>query len=137
MAAKLVRLTGSTATARRILACSGFAGAAGMLVLSIRSQDATTAMMFMGLASFCNDLVMPGAWATCMDVGGKFAGTIAGSMNMMGNIAGFIAPVVGAHLLRHYGGDWNVFLYSMAGAYLLGTLVWPFIQPTKPLPGSE
>lgn len=137
VAAKLIRVTGSTATARRILACTGFAGAAVMLVLSIRSADATTAMIFMGLASFCNDLVMPGAWATCMDVGGKFAGTIAGSMNMMGNIAGFIAPVVGAQILKHYGGDWNIFLYTMAGAYLLGTLVWPFIQPTKPLPGSE
>ena len=28
-------------------------------------------MFFMGMASFFNDLVMPGAWAACMDVGGN------------------------------------------------------------------
>jgi nitrate/nitrite transporter NarK len=87
----------------------------------------------MGLASFFNDLVMPGAWATCMDIGGKYAGTVAGSMNMMGNIAGFVAPMTGGYILRETGGNWNMFLYVMAGMYVLGTFCWPLIDPTKTL----
>ena len=42
-------------------------------------------MLAMGVATFFHDLTTPGAWGACMDVGGKFAGTLSGSMNMMGN----------------------------------------------------
>jgi ACS family glucarate transporter-like MFS transporter len=53
-------------------------------------------------------------------------------MNMMGNLAGFVAPVVGG-MIRDAGYDWNIFLYSMAAVYLLGGLCWPFIDPVTPL----
>jgi hypothetical protein len=52
-----------------------FGGAAGFLLLSTRVDDPTLAMIAMGIASFSNDLVMPGAWATAMEVGGKYSGT--------------------------------------------------------------
>ena len=46
----------------------------------------------------------------------------------MGNLAGFVAPVVGGHDpgCRY---DWNIFLYSMASLYVLGGLCWPLIDP--------
>ena len=96
-------------------------------------------MLAMGMASFCNDLVMPCAWGSCMDIGGKYAGTLSGSMNMMGNMAGFVAPQVGGMILdatrgtAYPNGDYNMFLYTMAAAYFLGAFCWPFIDPTKPL----
>ncbi|MBI4909405.1 MAG: MFS transporter [Acidobacteria bacterium] len=129
---------GSVKSARRLLASAGFLGAAVMLTVSIQLENPLYAMIAMGMASFCNDLVMPGAWAACMDVGGKYAGTLAGSMNMMGNVAGFVAPNVGGYILQNYktdtgAADWNLFLYIMAGVYLAGTLVWPFIDPVKPI----
>ncbi|MEJ7609434.1 MAG: hypothetical protein WKF37_24955 [Bryobacteraceae bacterium] len=102
------------------------------MISSMQMKDALTVMLFIGFASFCNDLVMPGAWASCMDIGGKYAGTVSGSMNMMGNLAGFVAPVVGGYV-RDAGYDWSVFIYSMAGMYLLGTLCWPFIDPVTPI----
>jgi MFS family permease len=130
--------TGSVKLTRRLMASVGFLGAGIMLVVSIRTADPLPAMIFMGMASFFNDLVMPGAWAACMDVGGKYAGTLAGSMNMMGNMAGFTAPLIGGFILETTKAstgtaDWNQFLYLMAGVYLLGTIVWPFIDPVKPL----
>jgi nitrate/nitrite transporter NarK len=111
----------------------GFAGASVMLLVSIHTAEPKMAMVFMGLASFFNDLVMPGAWAACMDIGGKYAGTVAGSMNMMGNLAGFVAPMAGGIILDATGQNWNVFLYSMAVMYLLGTFCWPFIDPVTPI----
>jgi MFS transporter, ACS family, glucarate transporter len=124
----VTRLTGSLKTTRRLLASLGFLGAGVLLILSIQMRDPLLAMIVMGLASFCNDLVMPGAWAACMDIGGKYAGTLSGSMNMMGNLAGFVAPQVGGYILKHTEnaqgiGDWNLFLYVMAGVYLAGTIV--------------
>ena len=132
ISARVDRWSGSIAKTRRIMACIGFAGAAIMLAISTTATDAVIVMLLIGMASFCNDLVMPGAWAACMDVGGKYAGTVSGSMNMMGNLAGFVAPTVGG-MMRDANTDWNVFLLSMAGVYALGVLCWPFIDPVTPL----
>ncbi len=133
ISAKVADLTGSVKTARQLLASAGFTGAAVLLYLAIHTENATYAMLMMGFASFCNDLVMPGAWAACMDIGGKYAGTVAGSMNMMGNLAGFVAPSVGGIILKSTGGDWNMFLYSMVAMYVLGIFCWPFIDPVTPI----
>jgi sugar phosphate permease len=131
-------MTGSIKFTRRFMASLGFLGAGVLLIVSIQTADPLYAMILMGFASFFNDLVMPGAWAACMDIGGKYAGTLAGSMNMMGNMAGFVAPTVGGILLDASKAstgtaDWNQFLYLMAGVYLAGTVIWPFIDPVKPL----
>ncbi len=133
LSARLVRMTGSLTRTRRLSACVGFLGAAIMLVISLNTEDPTMAMLFMGFTSFFNDLVMPGSWASCMDIGGKYAGTVAGSMNMMGNLAGFAAPLSGGYILRWTDGNWNAFLYVMATMYLLGTFCWPFIDPVTPI----
>jgi ACS family glucarate transporter-like MFS transporter len=133
----VTRFTGSMSQTRRIMACIGFFGAAAMLLIFVQLQNTTKesglaaasfTMFFLGMTSFFNDLVMPGAWATCMDVGGKLAGTVSGSMNMMGNAAGFVAPVVGGKMLDADMG-WTPFLYTMAASYVLGGLCWPFIRP--------
>lgn len=134
-------LGGEIRKTRRTIGMTGFLGASIMLVIFIQMQGTGTnatldtavlTMIFMALASFFNDLVMPGAWATCMDVGGRYAGTVSGSMNMMGNLAGFVAPQVGGRIVQA-GLGWDTFLYTMALSYFLGALCWPFIDPTKPL----
>ena len=45
-------------------------------------------MFVLGFAGFFNDFVMPAAWAGTMDIGGRYAGTVSGAMNMMGSLAG-------------------------------------------------
>ena len=69
---------GNMAQTRRIMAYIGFTGASMFLLLSTQMNDPRMAMLCIGLASFSNDLVMPGAWAACMDVGGKQAGRSPG-----------------------------------------------------------
>ena len=56
-------------------------------------------MFVLGLAGFFNDFVMPAAWAGCMDVGGRYAGTVSGAMNMFGSMAGASSPLVVGYLL--------------------------------------
>ncbi|MGH9660593.1 MAG: MFS transporter, partial [Bryobacteraceae bacterium] len=124
---------GSVRTSRRILGCTGFFGASMFLVLSVNLSDPLYAMIAMGMASFSNDLVMPGSWGSCMDIGGKYAGTVSGSMNMMGNMAGFVAPWLGGEILKQTANDWNIVIYLMAGVYFLGMFCWPFIDPVTPL----
>ena len=131
--APLARHIGGTARARRIVAASAFVGASLLMALCSQLNSPPLAMIVMGLASFCNDLVMPPSWTACMDIGGRFAGTVSGSMNMVGNLAGFVAPVAGGYILHLTHGNWNIFLYSMAAVYLCGAFCWPFIDPVTPL----
>jgi len=133
---QLRRALGTVTMARRTVTTFGFLAAASLLMVSIRTEAVLPAMIIMGLASFANDLDMPPSWSSCMDIGGRFAGTIAGSMNMAGNLAGFTAPWIGGVILDHTHGDWNRFLYVNVGVYLVGAMCWSFIDPVTPLEKS-
>ena len=86
-------------------------------------------MAMMAAACFFNDLVMPHAWASCMDVGGRYAASVAGTMNLMGNLAGASSTMVGGFLLSQAGGDWNQFITILASVYFLGIPCWALLDP--------
>ena len=132
-ASRLVRLNGSVAKARRAIAYIGFAGASAFLVLSTRIQDPSMAVLSIGFASFCNDLVMPGAWGSAMDVGGKYAGTLSGAMNMWGNIGGALAPLMIGYILQWTNSNWNLTFYVSAAIYLMGIVCWALLDPVTPV----
>jgi ACS family glucarate transporter-like MFS transporter len=129
----LTRMSNSVVLARRILAVTGFAGASVSVLVFTRIQDPTSAMLVLGLASFFNDFAMPPAWAACMDIGGRCSGTVSGSMNMMGNIAGGLSPLVVGYLLAWTAGDWTLTFYISAAVYMMGGVCWLFIDSRTPL----
>ena len=88
-------------------------------------------MLVMGLASFCSDLTMPISWGACVEIGGSYTATVAASMNMLGNLAGFVAPVVGGIILERTGGNWNIVIYTMAAAAIVSALCWLFLDPAS------
>lgn len=135
ISAPITRLTGSVRATRRLLACIGFTGASGLLLLSVHFHDPIQAMIAMGFASFCNDLVMPGAWGSCMDVGGRYAGTVSGAMNMMGNLGGAVSPVVAGHILG-WTNNWDITFYVSAAVYFCGSFFWLALDPVTPMPGA-
>ena len=134
---RLVRQTGSVARTRRTIAVLGFTGAAALLVSSAYIRDPLLAMLAMGLASFCNDLTMPGSWSTCMDVGAKYAGTLSGSMNMMGSIGAAIAPLVIGIILDSSGRNWALTFWISGIIYFLGGLCWLWLDPVTPIEAKE
>jgi MFS family permease len=136
-ASRLAALTGSRAAARRIVSCIGFTGAAVFLFASTRAQSPLLATLAIALASFSGDLVMPNAWASAMDIGGKHAGTLSGAMNMWGNFGGALSPVVIGYILRFTGNNWDITFYVSAAIALFGILFWLLLDPVTPLPGSE
>ena len=129
----LTRRSGSVVIARRILAFSGFVGASICVLVFTRIPDPAKAMLVLGLASFFNDFAMPPAWAACMDIGGRYSGTVSGSMNMMGNIAGGFSPLVVGYLLAWTAGNWTLTFYISAAVYLMGAVCWLFIDSKSPL----
>ena len=129
----LARRTGSLLWSRRAMACLGFAGASAFLVLSTTLHNPLAAMLAIGLASFSNDLAMPPFWSAAMDVGGRYTGTLSGTMNMWGNFGGFVAPVATGYLLKWTHGNWNLTFFVSAAIYATGILFWLFLDPVTPL----
>ena len=134
---RLAQALGSLAKARRLIATTGLVGAACFLVVATRLSDPLLCVLAMGAASFSNDLDTPPSWNAAMDVGGKYAGTVAGWMATGGHTAAVIAPAVGGYLLQRTHGDWNLFLYVMAAIFAAGALCWQFIDPVTPVEVAE
>jgi ACS family glucarate transporter-like MFS transporter len=132
LADRVYHRLGGARAGRRAIAFSGLVVASMLLWAVTRIQYPFTAMLVMGLASYSMDLVMPCAWSSCMDIGGKYAGTVSGS-NTTGNLAGFCAPVIGGFLLDHTNNNWNLLIYMMAGVAAFGALFWLFIDPVTPI----
>jgi predicted MFS family arabinose efflux permease len=117
---------------RRAIALGGFVATAMLLLLFPRIEHVAPAMVVMGLASFASDLTMPISWDTCVDIGAGYTATVAATMNMLGNLAGFVSPVVGGMLLQRMGAGtagWNLLIETMAGAAAVSALCWLYLDP--------
>jgi MFS family permease len=148
VARQLARKWLRVAQARRVTASTGLFSAALMLVFVTRINSPVLAMFALGLASFSNDIAMVPLWSACMDVGGRFAGSLAGSLNMMGNFGGAMGPLMVGYILDHFkpAADapptmegWTLNFFLAAAIYAVGGLSWFFIDPVTPLekPGEH
>jgi len=123
----------NVAVMRRVVATIGFTGASGFLIFSTTVNNPVKAMLCIALASFFNDLVMPGAWSSAMDVGGRNAGTVSGAMNMWGNVGGALSPLAIGYILKLTSNNWNITFYLSGAIYLLGIVFWMLLDPVTPL----
>jgi MFS transporter, ACS family, glucarate transporter len=137
ISAPVTKLTGSVSLTRKLMAFIGFTAASLLLIVSINLKNPVSAMIAMGFASFANDLVMPGSWGACMDVGGRYAGTLSGTMNMMGNIGGAVSPMAIGYMLRWTNHNWDITFYVSAAVYFMGSFFWLLMDPVTPLDEEE
>ena len=132
-AGALARRVGGVGRARRALGAFGFVAAAVCLLAATSDGRGPLALaVLLGLAGLFNDFALPCAWGACMDVGGRFAGTFSGAMNMMGNLGGFVAPIATGYILQNTG-SWSLVFIVSSAAYLLGAVSWLLLDPVTPL----
>ena len=134
MTPHLRRWLRSTSITRRLIGVVGAVGAASCLVLATVMQNPMFAVAAIALASFLNDMTLPPAWTTCMDVGGRYVGTVSGTMNMMGNLGGFVSPIALGYIVGSTG-NWALTFYVTAGLHLLGAGCWWLLDPVTPFDG--
>jgi MFS transporter, ACS family, glucarate transporter len=128
----LIERVGSVARVRRGLGATGCGIASLMLVVSVTQQNPVLAMLAMGVSCFGNDMAMPGSWTAVMDLGGRYSGTLAGIMNMMGMVGGLLAPWT-IPMILEAAGNWQVPILVLAAAYFVGSLAWLGIDPVTPI----
>jgi hypothetical protein len=84
------------------------------------------------------------AWACCADIGGRYAGTLGGTMNMVGNFGAALMAVVVGYLFGQVftvrlGGAAYVFVGNtlvfviFACSFWLAALCWLGVNVERPL----
>jgi MFS transporter, ACS family, glucarate transporter len=130
---RLTKRFGSVATARRIVALTGFIGASASIFIFTGISDPVQGMFVLGMAGFFNDFIMPAAWASTMDIGGRYSGTVSGAMNTLGSVAGASNALVVGYLLAWTSNNWTLTFYISAAIYLVGAVCWLFLDSHTPL----
>ena len=154
---RYVRRTGDRRWGRRLIGLLGH-GSAGLCFLFC--PVAPTAFWFflaISMSAFCMDLTMAASWATCQDIGRRYAAIVAGCMNMIGNLGGAVANLVTGFIvgrtLKAYadslgipidqlseaqkaageGPGFKIAFVTFAAAFVLGVICWSRIDATRPV----
>jgi ACS family glucarate transporter-like MFS transporter len=70
-----------------------------------------------------------------MDVGGRLAGSVSGSMNMVGNLGCALGGIAVPWLMKQTNQSWDAVFYVAAATYLISALCWMFIDSDERLHG--
>ena len=125
----LGRRWGRTAQGAVAYFCGGFFFGAALLL----SDYPWLSVACLCIASFLKDFAMAASWSTCIDIGHRYSGTVAGFMNGVGNMGTFVSPPIIAWLATPAapGGPtrWGLALVYSAGMFFVAALGWLFINP--------
>jgi MFS family permease len=139
---RYVRRTGDRKWGRRIYAMIGYgmAGVCYLLATFLIGNFWAFGVCVM-LVGFFNDLIMGAAWATCQDIGRRYAAIVAGCMNMIGNLGAAVGNLITGLILQHYSNDPTVGVttcFTMyAIVYGIGVFLWLKIDASKPIVADE
>lgn len=120
---------------RRLLGVGGLAVAAVLMFLGGFIPGKVQVFVLLSLCFGVMDLMLPSAWAICLDVGKKYAGAISGAMNTAGNLGGFVCATVFGYLVQATG-NYNFPLYVIAGMLLIAAFLFLGINPEKQITGE-
>lgn len=93
------------------------------------------------LSSFVKDFGMPASWATTIDIGHRYSGTVGGAMNTLGNLAQVITVPIVAQIAIIAGEpghpSWKATLYYYAAMFFVAAICWVFVDPRHVIVYSE
>src|SRR5207253_10492372 len=100
-----IRLTGFKRLGRALFPIIGLTTAAVAIVSLRFARGPDDAVVLMCVAGAAHDFGQGANWASIVDVGGRYAGTAAGFVNLIGNMGNAIQPAIGAWIFGRFG--WN------------------------------
>ena len=117
---------------RKALGSSSLAISAVCMFLAAFIPGKMAVFVFLSLCFGIFDLMLPSAWALCIDLGKQHAGTLSGAMNTAGNIGGFCCGILFGQLVES-SGNYNLPLYMIAVMLIISAVLFGFINPEKPI----
>jgi MFS family permease len=154
---RFIRRTGNLKWGRRWFGIIGHSLCAVCYFLCLFTPTAFMFFLAISFAAFFNDLIMGPAWATCQDIGKRYAAIVAGAMNTVGNMGGAAAGWITGTILESYvnarAAAANVTVEQLSAAdkaeallpayhinfiiftvmYVIAVLLWLRIDPTQPV----
>jgi sugar phosphate permease len=130
----LIRRTGNRQWGRRAVGLLGLALAGATFLSTIWVHETWLLGLLLALSFFGNDLAMGPAWASCADIGERYAGTLSGGMNMIGAFFGAAGTKLAGRLLKEGQPDWVFIIFAVV--YGLAALCWLGVDVTKRLAGE-
>ena len=110
-------------------------GMAGLLVCCVTLYLAATAgdpwmnVLWLTVSLGSLGFTFNASWAACHDIGGAYAGSVAGWMNFWGNVGGVLAPIVTAWIATTYG--WQSAIVFTSLSALIGVGAWALVKPDQ------
>lgn len=120
--------SGRLSLSRRVPAIIGFMLAALGMVMSLHQATAVGAIIWLTIAIFGADMTLSPSWSYCIDLGGRHAGAVSGTMNMAGNLGSAITALAFAYLPESSRGN-ETFFYVAAGLSVMAIFCWMLINP--------
>ena len=117
---------------RKALGATSLAVSAVCMFLAAFIPGKMAVFVFLSLCFGIFDLMLPSAWALCIDLGKRHAGTLSGAMNTAGNIGGFCCGILFGELVQQ-SGNYNLPLYMIAVMLIVSAVLFAFINPEKPI----
>jgi MFS transporter, ACS family, glucarate transporter len=158
---RFIRRTGDRRWGRRLFGLIGHGLCGVCYAACLFAPSALTFSLAISFAAFWNDLTMGSAWATCQDIGRRYAAIVAGCMNTIGNLGGAAAVWLTGPILQHslnaYALARNVRVAELsakekaaallpgyhvnfilfAAVYFVAVLLWTRIDATQPVVPDE
>jgi len=115
---------------RRIVGVTGLGSASICFLFAGLSDDNQTVGYLLALCVLLKDLTLPVAFAVCVDIGKRNAGTVTGAMNFAGQMGGFFITIIFGYIVQQTG-NFNYPLFLISGCLIVASGLWFFIDPTK------
>jgi ACS family glucarate transporter-like MFS transporter len=144
-----IKRTGNRKWGRRLFGVVGHGLCAACYFTAIfYMKSPYTFVLLIAFAAFWNDFTMGASWASCLDIGKRYSGIVAGCMNTIGNLGGAIAGVLTGRIIDWYTSGfergteafetaktqgWTLNIIIFGSAYCLATVCWLGFDATKPV----
>lgn len=109
---------------------SGLTFASVFMFLAAFIPGKIQVFVFLSLCFGVLDMMLPSAWAVCLDVGKKYGGALSGAMNTAGNIGGFVCASMFGYMVKATG-NYNFPLFIISLMLMISALLFSFIDASK------
>lgn len=117
---------------RRLVGSSTLAAAALLLGAVPLASDRAITITLLSLSFAVMDLMLPTAWAICLDIGGAHSGAVSGAMNTAGQLGGFVCTLLFGFVVKYFE-SYDAPLVLIAAMLLLAAALFTRIDATRPL----
>lgn len=120
----------------RCIGVVGLGMAAAAIVATLLSTSGYVSLAWLGVCYTGITFQQPTVFATCIDIGKRYAGAVAGFINTAGAVGGFLSSLIFGYLVDRFH-SYDAVLVTMAGVLAISAALWLFIDANEALDVQE